>query len=230
MATDIVITDLTEGSLTGNGVFDKLMAAVNAHIDDQYNKNRITGTDYATVYLGSMQSVIQQSVEYILQEKQIEAQVDLLVQQKLNAEKEGTLLDAQLEKLDIEVKAIIAKTEDEHGIVLDKLNANSVSTSTETAHHLSTEKLKNDVASSELDVDLKQSDINVKSAQEELYLRQTVGFDDNKKQKAIDKALDIWAIAFSALPASQTIPSNLDATDTGLWAKAIEDLKNIIAE
>ena len=95
MATDIKLTDLTDGYLDannewqGNGVFDKLMYAVNKNIEGQYIKGRITGNDYAKVYLGGLESVIAQSIEYILREKQVEAQTDLLITQKIEAELDG---------------------------------------------------------------------------------------------------------------------------------------------
>ena len=71
---NIDINDITNSN--GDGVFDKLMAAVNAQIESQYLNNRITGADYAQVYLGSMQSVLQQSVQYVLQEQLTEAQIE----------------------------------------------------------------------------------------------------------------------------------------------------------
>lgn len=81
MATDITIEELTNGALvdndwTGTGVFDKLIAAVNKNIEGQFNKGRITGKDYATVYLGGIQAVLQQSMEFLLREKLTEAQTD----------------------------------------------------------------------------------------------------------------------------------------------------------
>ena len=51
-------TDLTQGSalttsadyvVTGTGIFDDLMEAVNIHLDAQFQLGRITGADYATV-------------------------------------------------------------------------------------------------------------------------------------------------------------------------------------
>ena len=106
MATDIQITDLTNGVLSpadewvGSGIFDKLIAAVNSNIEGQFNKGRIKGADYANVYLGSIQSVLQQSLQYVLQEKQTEAQVDLTIVQKeemvLNGASERALQAAQL--------------------------------------------------------------------------------------------------------------------------------------
>jgi len=107
MATDILLSDLTDGSTvagewSGNGVFDVLMKAVNDNIKIQYDAGRLTGTDYANVYLGSVQSVIAQSMQYVMQEKEVEARVDLVAQQTLteaentaNAVKQGTLLDTE---------------------------------------------------------------------------------------------------------------------------------------
>lgn len=81
MTTQIEITDLTNGSLVnqewaGTGVFDTLVAAVNKNIELQYNKGRITGQDYANVYLGALQSTLQQSIEFLLRKELTEAQTD----------------------------------------------------------------------------------------------------------------------------------------------------------
>lgn len=113
MATDIVLTDLTNGALdannewTGTGVFDVLMSAVNKNIESQYNLGRIPSNDFATVYLGSIQSVIAQSIQFVQQEKQIEAQTDLLITQKNEAELDGIAKRAemakQMEQLDCEI-------------------------------------------------------------------------------------------------------------------------------
>lgn len=101
MAADIVLTDLTNGSVVseewvGTGVFDVLMHAVNENIDLQYQQNRITGTEYAEVYLGSMQAVIAQSVQFLLQEKVQEAQVDKIADGILTSTKQREVMDAQI--------------------------------------------------------------------------------------------------------------------------------------
>jgi hypothetical protein len=98
MMADITITDLTDGSLdanndwAGTGVFDKLIEAVNKNIEGQYNKGRISGSDYANVYLGSMQSVLAQSMQYLLQEKVVEADIALKEKQLEIAEQERLVL------------------------------------------------------------------------------------------------------------------------------------------
>lgn len=74
MPSSISIEDITNES--GTGIFDKLMVAVNTNIDLQFQQNRITGNDYANVYLGSIQSAMSQSMQFVLQEQLAEAQVD----------------------------------------------------------------------------------------------------------------------------------------------------------
>jgi hypothetical protein len=81
MTTTTELTDLTNGSVVngewaGTGVFDMLIAAVNKNIEIQYQKGRITGSDYADVYLGGVQAVLQQSVQWVLQVDTSDAQVD----------------------------------------------------------------------------------------------------------------------------------------------------------
>lgn len=77
MAT--LITDLTDGTVDGEGIFDKLMASGEAHLKREYQNNRITGKEYSTVYLGMMQSAMAQSIQFLTAAKQ----ADLLTQKKI---------------------------------------------------------------------------------------------------------------------------------------------------
>jgi len=70
---DINISDVTNAG--GTGTFDVLMAAVGTQVELQYAANRITGSDYANVYLGSIQAALTQSIQFNLQEQLVEAQV-----------------------------------------------------------------------------------------------------------------------------------------------------------
>lgn len=103
---DLTTADLTEGlnTLTGVGTFDELMKAMSAHLEDQYSKQRIKGTDYANVYLGSTQTLMQQAVTYLLERDKVskqlllmDAQIALAGQDLLNKQKEGDLLTQQIE-------------------------------------------------------------------------------------------------------------------------------------
>lgn len=57
---------VTEGIVTGSGVFDKIMETVNAHINNQYQLDRLTGSDFATVYSNSLNAVLQLSFNFVV--------------------------------------------------------------------------------------------------------------------------------------------------------------------
>lgn len=69
-APDIALVNLTEVNLTGEGVFDKLMAAVDLHIQREFRGNRITGDQYAKVYTEVMTGVLGSSVQFLLAKDQ----------------------------------------------------------------------------------------------------------------------------------------------------------------
>lgn len=64
--------NLTTCELHGDGIFDKLMTTVSLYIADEFAKGRITGKDYATVFLGSMSAVLQASVNCLTVGKEVE--------------------------------------------------------------------------------------------------------------------------------------------------------------
>jgi len=86
----ITIADLTAGVstdasnvVTGTGVFDDMMETVNAHMAAQFNLGRITGSDYATVYLTAMQATVQQAVAYTIGMQKGNAEESLLFQKEV---------------------------------------------------------------------------------------------------------------------------------------------------
>lgn len=85
--TNNVATD-TNNVVTGDGYFDDIMEAITAHIEAQYNLNRITGPEYSTVYLGAMQSAIQAALEMTLQHGAIDSKTALTDAQKLLVERQ----------------------------------------------------------------------------------------------------------------------------------------------
>jgi hypothetical protein len=109
---DIQLDSITNDADTG--VFDKLMAAVNAQIESQYLNNRITGSDYANVYLGGMQAVLQQSMQFALQEQLTEAQIEDVVA--------GTALKTK--QLEIAGQELAAKTYEVETLLPDQHNTN----------------------------------------------------------------------------------------------------------
>ena len=64
------LTALTTGAVNGSGAFDKLMAAAKLHLTEEFNAGRITGAEYSQVYLGTMSTVLQTSIQFLLNEQQ----------------------------------------------------------------------------------------------------------------------------------------------------------------
>ena len=80
LTSNVTTTPSPDYIVSGDGVFDDLMESITSHLEAQYLKGRITGTDYATVYLGALQSTIQQAVTYLLGQEKTNAETDLLAQ------------------------------------------------------------------------------------------------------------------------------------------------------
>lgn len=78
------LESLTQIALDGSGAFDCLMRATKLHLQEEYNASRITGQEYATVYLGALTAVLQTSIQFLLNEQQvhrINAEIGLIRQQ-----------------------------------------------------------------------------------------------------------------------------------------------------
>ena len=58
--------DLTTGSITGTGTFDKLMVGVAAQLKGEFDSNRITGAEYTKAYIGITQSALSIAAQFLL--------------------------------------------------------------------------------------------------------------------------------------------------------------------
>lgn len=96
---DITLASLTEASLAGSGVYDVLMRTTKLHLEQEYSQNRITGPQYATVYLGSLESVLRASLDFLLQNQKIALEAQLL-------EKQIALADVEVEKAQVELEIL----------------------------------------------------------------------------------------------------------------------------
>lgn len=180
-ATPITLALLTEGSLSGDGVFDVLMNATKAHLESEYAKNRIRGPEYSQVYLASMQAVLQQATAFLLTKDKaaneaamVAAQIALLEQQRLNAIAEHNVLLAQKCKLDAEYDVLMEqklKSAAENQLLVQKVI-------TERAQ----------VQAIGVDAD------SVIGKQKSLYQAQTDGFKRDAEQKAAKLMVDSWNI------------------------------------
>jgi hypothetical protein len=179
--TAITNADLTTKSVTGTGVFDVLMQASAAHLESEFGKNRIKGTEYAEVYLGTMTQVLQTATQFLLSKQKaeleaqlLEKQIALVEQQRLNAVTENTVLVAQECKLRAEfdlTMATILKVNQETALLSQKA-------ATERA------QIQN------LGVD----EDSVLGRQKALYVAQTNGFTRDAEQKAAKVMIDTWNV------------------------------------
>lgn len=80
----IVIADLTTGIPCGEGVFDKLMASLTAHLKVEFEANRISGAEYTKAYIGVITAALQTSSQFLLAKDQAYWQA-LLVQAQAKA-------------------------------------------------------------------------------------------------------------------------------------------------
>lgn len=195
-------TDLTQATLEGNGIFDVLMKANKAHLESEFQKGRIKGPEYSTVYLGSLTQVMQTALQFLLSKEktglenlvlekqialadaqtrevearilQIQKQTELVEQQRLNAVTENTVLVAQECKLRAEYDLTM-------GTVL-KAAQETALLSQKTA----TERAQ--ITALGVDED------SVVGRQKSLYMAQTAGFTRDAEQKAAKLLVDSWNV------------------------------------
>ena len=65
--TSATLGQLTDGHVDGEGVFDTIMSSIDKHIAREFQGNRLTGDQYAKVYLGVVQSTLSESVRFLLE-------------------------------------------------------------------------------------------------------------------------------------------------------------------
>jgi hypothetical protein len=116
----ILTKDLTTGAVGGAGVFDQLMVSVDAHLNREFKANRIKGTDYAQVYVGSMTAAMQNAVQFLLGKQAADKQAELLASQTLTeAYTLSDLLPAQIDKLAAEIALLGQKKSTEEAQIKD---------------------------------------------------------------------------------------------------------------
>lgn len=200
---------ITVGQITStdkSGIFDVLMAQINAQLNEQFQAKRISGKEYAEVYLGALTSVLGQSIQFVTTVQTADAQVALINAQKLQVEAETqkailekTVIEKQILKLEKEL--LIADKQLE--ILVEQLAKSGVET------ELLGAKLRTEKAQYVDIVDGVQV-AGMIGKQKELYARQADGFLRDAEQKALKIFSDIWAIQKS------TNPTEIGPEDTGM--------------
>ena len=111
MATEITIQDFTTEDLAGTGAFDVMMRGLKGHLVAEFQAGRIKGPEYATVYLGSLQSTMDRALEFLMGKDKLTLELAILEIEKQKAEiekdkalAEKQLIEAQVQKIGVEIE------------------------------------------------------------------------------------------------------------------------------
>ena len=172
-----VIKDVVNSDLNAPGVFEVLMTAMENRLQSQFSKGRITGPEYATVYLGATSVILQQSMQFVLSKEeayqrglQIQKEVELTEKKILQTIAETENIKAQLEV--IEKWSLRADAE------IALLNQKKVTEAGQT----------NNVAN------------GLVGKQQQLYDAQIKGFAHDTAVKSTKVVADIWSVQKSTDP------------------------------
>lgn len=108
--TDISIDEVTDGTVDGDGMFDVLMRSFNNHIQIEWGKSRLRGTEYSSVYLGGMQACLQAAMEFALTKDKVNLEILAMRKEVLKAGFEVELIKAQVCKTEAEREAVLANS------------------------------------------------------------------------------------------------------------------------
>ena len=86
----------TDSDVTGTGAFDVMMNSIRANVYEEYREGRITGAEYAQVYLSAMNSAADRALNFALSKDKAALEADNLVLQ-------GELISKQIALATIEV-------------------------------------------------------------------------------------------------------------------------------
>jgi len=107
--------DITSGCANGDGLFDKLMTAIDSSIDLQFKNSRLDNKAFGEFYASAISSAMQQTTAFLVQEKQLlldKAKLDVIIAE-FNLKKDSSDLDNALkeEKSKYDIALTKAKTE-----------------------------------------------------------------------------------------------------------------------
>ena len=95
----VTVDDITQGSVTGTGVFDKLMATVAAQLQAEFKADRITQTDYGQVYVSALNNTLGQAIQFLLTKDQAALQAATLAAQYEKIALEKLQLEYQIAQI-----------------------------------------------------------------------------------------------------------------------------------
>ena len=203
----VTVDDITQGSVTGTGIFDKLMATVAAQLQAEFKADRITQTDYGHVYVSALNNTLGQAIQFLLTKDQAALQAATLAAQyeKIALEKQIlelqkqqlTLQLAQLEQQTLLIQSQILTDAAQRGLIEQKTVTEVAQTQDNPTSNTST------------------GYAGVVGKQNALYAAQTTGFTRDAEQKAAKLALDILATQLSTDDSMTVAKTNMHPAAIG---------------
>lgn len=100
--------DVTTKAVGGTGTFDVFSAGIAAHLQGEYEANRITGADFTKAYISLMESALVQSVQFSLNKEQMYWQSQLIQAQAITARVALMTAKVQLAQAEMDAKTSAA--------------------------------------------------------------------------------------------------------------------------
>lgn len=228
----VTLAQLTEATVSGAGVFDTLMRAASAHCQQEFDKNRIKGQDYAQVYLTAMQYTLQTATQFLLGKDKAYLEAQLI-------EAQIKIADAQLRQEEIKIElysAQVAKTLQETTNLVQELANLKAQECLLTAQYDLTmvQKLQTTAQTSLVQqkiatekaqtVETGVDENSVIGRQKSLYKAQTDGFARDAEQKAAKLLVDTWNVRRTTDDATVADATNMlnDATIGRMMTKVLD--------
>ena len=171
----VTVDDITQGSVTGTGIFDKLMATVAAQLQAEFQADRITKSDYGQVYVSALNNTLGQAIQFLLTKDQAALQAATLAAQYEKIALEKDILELQKQQLTSQILTDAAQ----RALINQKIVTEVAQTQDTPTSNTST------------------GYSGVVGKQNALYAAQTTGFTRDAEQKAAKLALDILATQLS---------------------------------
>ena len=199
----VTVDDITQGSVTGTGIFDKLMATVAAQLQAEFKADRITQTDYGQVYVSALNNTLGQAIQFLLTKDQAVIQAATLAAQYEKIALEKLQLEYQNEKLIVE-REILVLQKDQLTAQIAQMQQQTLLVQSQILtdagqRALIEQKTVTEVAQTQ-DTPMSNTSTGysgVVGKQNALYAAQTTGFTRDAEQKAAKLALDILATQLS---------------------------------
>ena len=175
---------VTNGSISGDGIFDIWMRTLGAHLKREYAEQRITGDEYAKAYISLMNNLLNTAVGFLTQDAQL-----AMSQEQMRHD--ITISDAQLAMAQTKLKQDTKISDAQLVIEQDKLKQDTKISDAQLA-----------IEQSKLAQDTKISDAQLKVAQDKLA--QDITISDAQLKVTQDKLKQDTKISDAQLSLAQS--------------------------